>query len=228
MLRTCHQSVVAQTHPCEHFMVADGFPQAEMGSWEIQHLILSKAHSDLGNTPRAIGSLSAMNQGFDAVCFLDADNFYQPNHVEAMVKLHQEKQVAICVASRTINRLDGSVMLPNGRKGDGTEHVDTSCLFFTRGAFRLLPIWAMMPVELGVCGDQVMWIVIQKLNISRAVNPEPTVAFRTQYDFDYVAAGEKPPAGAKTAENYARGMKWWSDLPLEVRQEYERRMSLRV
>jgi hypothetical protein len=148
--------------------------------------------------------------------------------VAAMVKLHQETGVAVCITSRTINRPDGSVLLPNGRRGDGTEHVDTSCLFFTRAAFRLLPIWAMMPVQLGVCGDQVMWIVIQKLNFSHAMHPKPTVAFRTQYAFDYETAGENPPPDAKTpADTYVKAMKWWTDLPIEVRQDYERRMSLR-
>jgi glycosyltransferase involved in cell wall biosynthesis len=229
ILRACHQSVLAQSTPCEHFMVADGFPNPDVASWKLQHIILPKAHADLGNTPRAVGSLSAMNQGFDAICFLDADNFYYPGHIEAMVNLHQKTGAAVCIATRTINALDGSVLLPAGRAGDGTDHVDTSCLFFTAAAFRLLPTWAMMPPQLGVCADQVMWIIIRQLNFPRAVHPTPTVAFRTQYAVDYQTAGQSPPPNAKTAEStYLPAMKWWRELPEAVRHEYEQRMGLRT
>lgn len=227
-LRQCHQSVVNQTHPCTHFMIADGFPSRELDSWPIQHIVLAKSHADVGNTPRSIGSLSAMNQEFDAIAFLDADNLYLSNHIESMVNLYQQTHTPVCIASRTINRLDGSIMLPHGRPSDGTEHVDTSCYFFTPQAFRLLPLWAAMPTELGACGDQVIWLIIQKLNIPHAQHSTPTVAFRTQYAFDYEAAGESPPPNAKTAQDsYIAAMKWWTDLPAEKRDEFERRMWLR-
>ena len=147
VLRNCHDSVRKQTHPCEHFMVADGFPQTEISNWAVQHIVLAKSHADAGNTPRAIGSLSAMNQDFDAIAYLDADNWYYPNHLEAMIKLHQQTGEAVCTASRTIHRLDGSLIGADGEY-DKYNLVDTSCFFFTRPAFRLLPAWAMMPRQL--------------------------------------------------------------------------------
>jgi hypothetical protein len=67
ILQKCHESVRQQTYPCAHYMVADGFPRQEIAIWPVEHIILSQPHSDSGNTPRGIGSFSAMNQGYDAI-----------------------------------------------------------------------------------------------------------------------------------------------------------------
>ena len=83
MLQFCHDSVRTQTYPCTHFLVADGHARPEISGWAVQHLILPQAHGDDGNTPRCLGSLSAMKQGFDVITYLDADNWYYPNHIDA-------------------------------------------------------------------------------------------------------------------------------------------------
>lgn len=224
-LRACHQSVRGQTQACAHFMVADGFPQPEISNWAVQHLVLAKSHADVGNTPRGIGSLSAMNQGFDAIAYLDADNWYYPNHVDAMIKLHQQTGAAVCTASRTIHRLDGSLLFPDRADADGCNHVDTSCYFLTRQAFRLLPIWATMPKELGPAGDRLLWEVIRILGLPCAHHREPTVAFRTQYESHYRYMSATPPPGAKTNQGSAdKAIKWWNALPQEVRDDWQRRM----
>ena len=54
-------SVAAQTYPCTHILVADGFPRADLVPNTAQHIVLPQAHGDNGNTPRAIGSLSAIS-----------------------------------------------------------------------------------------------------------------------------------------------------------------------
>ena len=52
VLRNCYESVLSQTFPCTHFMVADGHPCEEVSSWAVEHIILPKPHHDLGNTAR--------------------------------------------------------------------------------------------------------------------------------------------------------------------------------
>ncbi len=225
VLRNCHDSVRKQTHPCEHFMVADGFPQTEISNWAVQHIVLAKSHADAGNTPRAIGSLSAMNQDFDAIAYLDADNWYYPNHLEAMIKLHQQTGAAVCTASRTIHRLDGSLMGADGEY-DKYNLVDTSCFFFTRPAFRLLPAWAMMPRQLSPICDRVVCNLIRLLALPCAHNPEPTVAFRTNYAYHYRAVGQTPPPGAKTGDDAETARKWWAALPQEGQDHWYRQMGL--
>src|SRR5271169_5603963 len=55
VLRRCHQSVLAQTYPCRHIMVADGFPRQEIDTWNVEHVRLERAYADTGDTPRAMG-----------------------------------------------------------------------------------------------------------------------------------------------------------------------------
>jgi hypothetical protein len=126
---------------------------------------------------------------------LDADNWFYPNHIEAMVELHKKTNAAVCTASRTIHRGDGSLMFFDQHNSDGIGHVDTSCLIFTRAAFQVLPLWVMMPKELGPVCDRVFWQAIRARKIQCAHHPQPTVAFRTQYQLHYAALGEPAPPG---------------------------------
>ena len=204
ILRDCLDSVLTQTHPCTHFVVADGHPQDLSARRSVEHIILSRAHGDAGNLARAVGSLSAMTQGFDAVAYLDADNWYYPNHVEAMVALHRATGAAVCTTTRTINRLDGSLMYTDVLESNGRDHVDTSCLFVTRAAFRVLPVWAMMPPQLGPLCDRVMWAAIRGHRFTTAHHAEPTVAFRTQYEV--LPGGRRAaPAGGQEQRRLHRG-----------------------
>jgi hypothetical protein len=223
ILQQCHASVAGQSHSCKHFLVADGHPDPQAGAWPVEHLVLSKPHGDSGNTPRAIGSLSAMNQGYDAIAYLDADNWYYRNHIEAMVEMHLRTGAWVCTGTRTIHRFDGSLMYADRYESDGKDMVDTSCLFITRAAFRVLPIWAMMPLELAPICDRIIWRAIQTRRYSCAHLPEPTVAFRTQYECHYQGLGEQPPPGTKSnAESTGKAFQWWNSLTAEQREDWER------
>ena len=72
----CLESVRSQTYTSTHILVADGIPQDVVDTYGVQHLVLPRCHGDYGDTPRAIGSISAIGQGFDAIAWLDADNWF--------------------------------------------------------------------------------------------------------------------------------------------------------
>jgi hypothetical protein len=223
VLRHCHDSVRTQTHACTHFMIADGHPQADVSGWKAQHLILPHSHDDNGNTPRAIGSLSAMNQGFDAIAYLDADNWYYPNHIDEMVRLQRQMGASVCTATRSLHRLDRSLMYIDKRECDGKKHVDTSSLFLTSGAYRMLPLWAMMPKQLGPICDNIFWQAICARRIATAHHPEPTVAFQTQYAAHYKDIGEQAPEGTKSNEDSTgRASRWWHSLAEDVRADWRK------
>ena len=223
VLRHCHESVLGQTFPCTHLMAADGYPCEEVSRWAVGHIILPGPHHDVGNTVRGLGAISAMNRGYDAVAFLDADNWYYPDHIESMIELHRRTGAAVCTASRTIHRSDGSLMYADTQECDGKSHVDTSCFFLLRPAFRVLPLWVMMPTPLGPVGDRVFWQAIVARRIPRAHHPRPTVAFRTQYRVHYANLGEPAPPGSKSnEESTGKAMAWWNALPEDVRHEWSR------
>ncbi len=226
VLRQCHESVAAQTHAATHFMVADGHPLDEVAQWSVQHVTLPNSHDDNGNTPRAVGSLSAINQGFDAVAYLDADNWFYPNHIANMVTLHTMTSAVVCTSGRSMHRLDGSLMYVDKTENDGVKFADTSCLFLTKGAFRLVPLWALMPKELAPICDQIFWSAIRARKIHCAHKPEATVAFRTQYDVHYTNIGEQPPEGTKTVdESTGKAYQWWLGLDEKDRDDWIRRIT---
>jgi glycosyltransferase involved in cell wall biosynthesis len=222
ILRQCHDSVRTQTYPCTHFLIADGHPQEEISTWSAQHHTLARSHGDLGNTPRCLGSLSAMNQGYDAIAYLDADNWYYPNHVEVMVNLHRETAAAVCTATRSIHRVDGSLMYIDWTESDGKNHVDTNCFFLTRPAFRLLPIWAMMPPQVCLFQDRLFWQAVQLRRFQTAHHAQPTVAYRTLHQAHYHNTGDALPPESKSSEEFEKAARWWNSLPDDVRNDWSR------
>ena len=106
-LRMCHESVRAQSHTCTHILVADGVAQEIVQNFDCQHIVLSKGHADYGDTPRAIGSMSAIGQGFDAITYLDADNWYEPNHIASLLELHRSTNAEVCTSMRNFHHVNG-------------------------------------------------------------------------------------------------------------------------
>ena len=202
VLRTCLESVARQTYPyCQHFLVADGFPNPLVAGWAARHIVLPNAHGDNGNLARAIGAMAAISEGYDGIAFLDADNWFREDHVARLSALHKDTGAAVCTSGRSIHRLDGTLMYIDQSESDGQSFVDTSCLCIFRAAFDLVPLWAMMPTTLSPICDQVMWQAVLERGVSRARSNEPTLAFRTRYAVHYRNIGENPPSHAKELDD---------------------------
>ena len=213
MLKRAHDSVAAQTHPCIHYMVADGHARREIDEWEVRHIALPVEYRNNGNTPRSIGSLDAMGGGFDAIAYLDADNWFEPSHIERLLTLHKETGADMVSSGRVIHGIDGTVLLPEGEEGDGTETADTSTMLFTRPTFSVLPIWGTMPDELGPNCDRLIFKGAQALGCSHRHGPDLTVHFTSRYGPHYRAAGHEVPADAtamhamKESDQFVRRLK---------------------
>lgn len=196
-LEQCLESVCSQTLPCTHFLISDGDELQRIPSGNnCQVIQLPQPHANNGNTPRAIGSICAISQGFDAIAYLDSDNWYQPNHLESLVALHQKTGAAICTSRRTLHHVDG-MLLGLCLTDDGETFVDTSCLFLTRDAFGLVSVWYLMEQNYASGCDRVFWENIKAWKLSRSHTSLPTVAFRTRYRSDYSFFGVEPPEDAK-------------------------------
>lgn len=196
LLRQCHESVVQQGVDATHFMVADGFPKPELSGWQVQHVVLNRAHADYGNTPRGVGSVLARSQGFDFITYLDADNWYHPGHLQSLLQL-QETGVDVCCAKRTFHRMDGSVLPVAEDLEDKQVHVDTNCLMLGKAAFGVLDIWHRMPKELAAIGDRVVFGAVRKGRFSIGFTWQRTVAYRTLHAHHYQLAQEAAPDDVK-------------------------------
>ncbi|MFT3766514.1 MAG: glycosyltransferase [Minicystis sp.] len=228
LLTAAHESVRAQTFPCTHILIADGSPAPFVSGWDAQHIALPVHHGDVGDTPRAVGAISAVGQGFDAITFLDADNWYAPDHIDTMVALHRRTGAQVCVAARALHRLDGSLLRPRGEYTDGIEHVDTNCLFLTSAAYRVVPLWGLIPKHLHLLGDRLIWSAVRALGYRVARWTKPTVAYRTAFRVHYEEEGETPPPGAKDNAAIVEALRWWHELPEPDRALVFRRLGLNL
>ncbi|HYD64526.1 glycosyltransferase [Azospirillum sp.] len=188
ILRRAHDSVAGQTHSCRHVMVADGFARAEIDGWDVEHIRLPQAHGDNGNTPRHIGAAWARDNGFDAVAFLDADNWYEPGHIAGLVALHGATGAPVVSARRRIWSLAGAVLLAEGEAADGAGHADTSTLMVTRDAFDLLDLWAAMPRVFSPLCDTIFFYAALFRGHRHAWTPAVTLNFQSHYKDHYFRA----------------------------------------
>lgn len=196
-LQQCLDSVARQTIPCVHFMVCDGDAPAgvEMGR-SVEVLRLPRPHQDYGNAARAIGSVSAISQGFEAIAYLDADNWYEVDHLQTLLQAQQATKAAVCTCGRNLFDLEGKLLGPCPEV-DGKQFVDTNCFLLTRPAFSLVSVWYMLPRAQAKAGDRVFWRAVLESKLGHTHVPDRTVAFRTIYEAHYRYFGKEPPPGAK-------------------------------
>jgi glycosyltransferase involved in cell wall biosynthesis len=194
VLERCMASVRAQTVKADHVLVADGFPQAWLDEEPVRHLKLDSAHGDYGNVARGIAALLMAGEGYNGIGFLDADNWYEPNHVEACVRAGGgEVPADIVWAKRRYVRPDGSPLPAAEDEG----HVDTNCFWFQRGSYHVLHYWVTMPRELSRFGDRVFQRLVRERSLGIAQTGRPTVNYLCLWESVYQRIGETPPPGAK-------------------------------
>jgi len=106
-----HASVKSQTAEAWHILVCDGAEPAQIPDFHGTHVLLQRNYRDYGNTPRLIGCYNAITQGADAIAFLDADNWYYPDHLRSLSTLAANTQLDAVASARMLHRLDGTPMM---------------------------------------------------------------------------------------------------------------------
>ena len=196
MIRRCHDSVLAQERPCTHFLVADGPGHPEMAAWDCRSIVLGCSHADNGNTPRSLGALAAMNEGFDCIAFLDADNWLAPDHLRRVIDTQASGGYDVVFSGRHIVFPDGRRLTQLPEEERSHRHADTSAMVLFEPAFSSLALWAQMPRLYAPLCDRV---VFQQLMARHRCGwtDAPTLLFETWYAGHFLAAGLLPPRNAK-------------------------------
>lgn len=197
LLRRCIRSVSEQTHPdVKHYFVADGFPRPDITTG-VENLIpinLPSAHGDYGCTPRGVGGMCALNEGADVVCFLDADNLYQPEHVTSLVSVYQQAlargaPLDAVFAYRHVFLPGSEHLRLVDREDVAHTHVDTSCYSFARSAAFMWVQWGMLPPGWTPLCDRVMFDLAKLHKLKMAWTCQHTVLYESNWRAHYTQAG---------------------------------------
>lgn len=194
-LKKCHDSVKHQTYPnTTHILVGDGNSNPLTASWKGEHISLPVSHNDAGATPRALAAISAFSRGYDAVGFIDADNWLDLDHVESMVKTMSEANADGAIATRRICHKDNfKELYVDNVESNGDNMVDTNCMFLNRKSLNLMTYWVTEPKN-ALISDRQFWGAIQHFKFRIARNLKPTVNYVTKWAWHYQYAGvEIPP-----------------------------------
>jgi glycosyltransferase involved in cell wall biosynthesis len=197
----CCASVAAQTFKCDHILVADGEPQALPDEFDVIHMALPQNIGNSGASPRGFGAQYAFVQGYDAVAFLDADNWFDEDHIEVTVSALEEGQEDVVFSSRHIVFPDGDVLEVDDPTDANGNHVDTSCYVFSKRAAYLMAIWAMYPKEFGAIEDRIMRAVISKKNLKAKFLTKKTMWYETNWPIHYSLAQKQPVAALHKLKN---------------------------
>lgn len=208
-LAKCHESVGAQSHACRHVLVADGYPREEIDGWDVDHIRLPYPHDDVGSTPRLIGCVHAIGCGYDALAFLDADNWYHERHIENLAGL-LEQGADFAASGRYLCRPDGTLIGACPHNNSAT-FVDTSCMMFGRRAFPLLHHWVLMPDYGHVIGDRILYYHVRKSGLNIGIHQEATLFYRARKPGLYRELGLEPPAECTTAPDYPHAFRRWEE-----------------
>src|SRR5579885_1482033 len=197
-LAQCVDSVRNQTHSdILHIIVNDGATPYKIDGAQV--INLPHRFNDMGDTPRAIGAVAAIGQGAEAICWLDYDNWFEPNHIESLVSL-LENGIDVACSTRTLYSMDGYPLGPC-YEIDGKNFVDCNCLLLGNKAFYIAWMWTMIPAGKHHIDDRFLWAEIQRIasqnRIEVAYTNQATVGYRTNYANHYLHFGFQPPPTAK-------------------------------
>jgi len=208
-LARCHKSVLAQSYKeVTHFLVADGFPKDHVEEWECEHIRIPNC-GDSGDSPRVIGYAVAAARGYDAICFLDADCWLEPEHITEMVDIMKTSNCAVITCPRNLYHLDGTFMAVD-TESDGRAFNDTNCYLIHRNAYMLILSWIQKPNGDGLIGDRYFWYEVCKSGVPMARAIKPTVNYTTTYAFHYEMNGLPVPEHAKVIADLGNGYKTYN------------------
>ena len=174
-----HLVVVDGNHPKAHVMLQD-YPEVDVIELPYPTGI------DRYNGHRIYGASTYLAKG-EYLCFLDEDNWLEPDHVESMMKVIESgNQWAYSL--RKITDKDGNYMCNDDCESLGKYpsclndyFVDVGCYFFPKElALQLTPIWHRKAREPGVPEvDRMLIHVLRQNNLTCDSNGLYTLNYRT-------------------------------------------------
>lgn len=190
-LRQAIESVKNQTYDnIQHLVVVDGQPKGRVIAREYGHIDLIDLPYPTGldrfNGHRIYGASVYLAKG-DLVCFLDEDNYFDPNHIESLVAVMQKPNDWAFSLRKIVDKdnnyicNDDCESLGKWESCIGDFFVDVGCFFLPKLlAIQLSPIWYRKAREPGVPEvDRMLTHVLRNNNLKFDTNGEYTLNYRT-------------------------------------------------
>jgi glycosyltransferase involved in cell wall biosynthesis len=190
-LRQAIESVKNQTYDnIQHLVVVDGQPKGRVIAREYPHIDLIDLPYPTGldrfNGHRIYGASVYLAKG-DLVCFLDEDNYFDPNHIESLVAVMQKPNDWAFSLRKIVDKDNNYVCnddcesLGKWESCIGDFFVDVGCFFLPKLlAIQLSPIWYRKAREPGVPEvDRMLTHVLRNNNLKFDTNGEYTLNYRT-------------------------------------------------
>ena len=227
LIERCIASVATQSVPTDHILVADGEPAGWIDAVPVRHIVLDRCHRNYGNTPRALGLMLGVSEGYRAIGLLDADNFIDPDHVASCLTARDRfPEADYIIAYRRFVDIDGNVMPLADEPVEN--HVDTSCFFFLPGSFAALPVWGLIPDEGAAISDRIFYAALRARGLIGACTGRPTVNYRVTIAELYQQLGLAVPPEAKPRHDVAAIARWLAGLDDAALERIEQRCGVRL
>jgi hypothetical protein len=219
-LMQAHASVKSQTVEARHILVCDGAAPARIPDFLGTHIVLPRSHGDDGNTPRLIGCFNAITAyDADAIAFLDASDWYYPDHLGSLTAIATSTQIDVVSSARMLHRPDGTP-ITKCPAVDGQHRISPSCLLLLRPAFAHLIAWVLQGQNTEADAGLDLWRRLQSSGSRMAFVDRPSVAHRVHGSGSGDVARAAPLSGALTVEN--PGIADWSGHSVTASRQLER------
>ena len=175
------ESVKNQTYPCRHYVFVDGMfdVPAEAYGHGVNFIQLPVSTGSNGYMNAGIIAASAYLVPDDLICWLDDDNWFEPEHVESLLTAIEGKSYAYSL--RKLVTQDGQFFANDDWEslGHHGEHglIDVNCYLMSRAlAVQIAPAWYQQQDGYMV-GDRYMFASLKANNIPYGTSGKYTVNY---------------------------------------------------
>ena len=184
-LQQALDSVSTQTMACNHYVVFDGVPLGTLDKSikfpaKAEAVWLPKRTGLNGMMNGAVLAMAAYLCTEDYLCFLDDDNWLEPDHIESLVNACETKQAAYAYSLRKLVNPDSSFWANDDGESIGHhgDFIDANCYLFRRDlAVGIAPLWYKTTGEMNI-SDRFVWAALKQNNIAWAATGRYTVNYR--------------------------------------------------
>lgn len=179
-LKQTVKSVREQTVPCTHYVFWDGVPvpfDIDYG-WQIDSIALPYKTGGNGMMNGGIVAASAYLVQEDLICWLDDDNWIEPNHIETLLAAKEDKPYAHSL--RKLVEPDGTFFDFDDFESLGIHSgfIDLNCYLMDRQlAVQLAPLWYKTTGDLMV-GDRYVYECLRGNSLPYGETGKYTVNYR--------------------------------------------------